>query len=316
MEKKAKVSVLVPFYNVEKYVGRCVESLFSQTYSNIEYVFVNDCTPDNSMDIINEYIDKFNVRNKCVIINHEVNKGISASRNDCLDNATGDYILFIDSDDYIDKDMVELLVKAAIENNADISGCGYIEEYKDHSVEMPQRYTNNHVEMMRAITLLTIKGVMWKLLIRRSIVEENQVRFIPDNTMVDDYLFCCQVFFYAKRFASVDKCMYHYIQYNPNNYSKTREFNITSQAKAIIKTEEFYKENGVYELVKDELLQRKFISKLPLLLNKNCYNVKLWRELFPESNNIWKKMNFSFKQKTLFQLASSPLYVLLYKYRL
>ena len=276
MEKKAKVSVLVPFYNVEKYVGRCVESLFSQTYSNIEYVFVNDCTPDNSMDIINEYIDKFNVRNKCVIINHEVNKGISASRNDCLDNATGDYILFIDSDDYIDKDMVELLVKAAIENNADISGCGYIEEYKDRSVEMPQRYTNNHVEMMRAITLLTIKGVMWKLLIRRSIVEENQVRFIPDNTMVDDYLFCCQVFFYAKRFASVDKCMYHYIQYNPNNYSKTREFNITSQAKAIIKTEEFYKENGVYELVKDELLQRKFISKLPLLLNKNCYNVKLW----------------------------------------
>ena len=316
MEKKAKVSVLVPFYNVEKYVGRCVESLFSQTYSNIEYVFVNDCTPDNSMDIINEYIDKFNVRNKCVIINHEVNKGISASRNDCLDNATGDYILFIDSDDYIDKDMVELLVKAAIENNADISGCGYIEEYKDRRVQMPQRYTNNHVEMMRAITLLTIKGVMWKLLIRRSIVEENQVRFIPDNTMVDDYLFCCQVFFYAKRFASVDKCMYHYIQYNPNNYSKTREFNITSQAKAIIKTEEFYKENGVYELVKDELLQRKFISKLPLLLNKNCYNVKLWRELFPESNNIWKKMNFSFKQKTLFQLASSPLYVLLYKYRL
>lgn len=316
MEKKAKVSVLVPFYNVEKYVGRCVESLFSQTYSNIEYVFVNDCTPDNSMDIINEYIDKFNVRNKCVIINHEVNKGISASRNDCLDNATGDYILFIDSDDYIDKDMVELLVKAAIENNADISGCGYIEEYKDHSVEMPQRYTNDHTEMMRAITVLTIKGVMWKLLIRRSIVEENQVRFIPDNTMVDDYLFCCQVFFYAKRFASVDKCMYHYIQYNPNNYSKTREFNITSQAKAIIKTEEFYKENGVYELVKDELLQRKFISKLPLLLNKNCYNVKLWRELFPESNNIWKKMNFSFKQKTLFQLASSPLYVLLYKYRL
>ena len=311
MEKKAKVSVLVPFYNVEKYVGRCVESLFSQTYSHIEYVFVNDCTPDNSMDIINEYIDKFNVRNKCVIINHEVNKGISASRNDCLDNATGDYILFIDSDDYIDKDMVELLVKAAIENNADISGCGYIEEYKDRSVEMPQRYTNNHVEMMRAITLLTIKGVMWKLLIRRSIVEENQVRFIPDNTMVDDYLFCCQVFFYAKRFASVDKCMYHYIQYNPNNYSKTREFNITSQAKAIIKTEEFYKENGVYELVKDELLQRKFISKLPLLLNKNCYNVKLWRELFPESNNVWKKMKFSFKQKILFRLASSPLSVLL-----
>lgn len=311
MEKKAKVSVLVPFYNVEKYVGRCVESLFSQTYSNIEYVFVNDCTPDNSMDIINEYIDKFNVRNKCVIINHEVNKGISASRNDCLDNATGDYILFIDSDDYIDVDMVEKLVLAAQENNADISGCGYIEEYEDHSVEIPQRYTNDHQEMMRAITLLTIKGVMWKLLIRRSIVDENKIRFIPDNTMVDDYLFCCQVFFYAKRFASVNRCMYHYIQYNPNNYSKTREFNITSQAKAIVKAEEFYKENDAYEIVRDVMLQRKFISKLPLLLNKSCYNVKLWRSLFPESNDAWTKMNFGYKQKALFWLASSPFYRLL-----
>ena len=311
MEKKAKVSVLVPFYNVEKYVGRCVESLFSQTYSNIEYVFVNDCTPDNSMDIINEYIDKFNVRNKCVIINHEVNKGISASRNDCLDNATGDYILFIDSDDYIDVDMVEKLVLAAQENNADISGCGYIEEYEDHSVEIPQRYTNDHQEMMRAITLLTIKGVMWKLLIRRSIVDENKIRFIPDNTMVDDYLFCCQVFFYAKRFASVNRCMYHYIQYNPNNYSKTREFNITSQAKAIVKAEEFYKENDAYEIVRNVMLQRKFISKLPLLLNKSCYNVKLWRSLFPESNDAWTKMNFGYKQKALFWLASSPFYRLL-----
>ena len=309
--EKVKVSILVPLYNVEKYVGRCVESLFSQTYANIEYVFVNDCTPDTSMEVITDYIEKYGVCDKCKIINHTVNKGISASRNDCLDNASGDYILFIDSDDYIDVDMVEKLVLAAQENNADISGCGYIEEYEDHSVEIPQRYTNDHQEMMRAITLLTIKGVMWKLLIRRSIVDENKIRFIPDNTMVDDYLFCCQVFFYAKRFASVNRCMYHYIQYNPNNYSKTREFNITSQAKAIVKAEEFYKENDAYEIVRDVMLQRKFISKLPLLLNKSCYNVKLWRSLFPESNDAWTKMNFGYKQKALFWLASSPFYRLL-----
>ena len=184
--EKVKVSILVPLYNVEKYVGRCVESLFSQTYANIEYVFVNDCTPDRSMEVITDYIEKYGVCDKCKIINHTVNKGISASRNDCLDNASGDYILFIDSDDFIDVDMVEKLVLAAQENNADISGCGYIEEYEDHSVEIPQRYTNDHQEMMRAITLLTIKGVMWKLLIRRSIVDENKIRFIPDNTMVDD----------------------------------------------------------------------------------------------------------------------------------
>ena len=240
-EHQIKVSILVPFYKVENYVGRCVESLFTQTYKNIEYVFVNDCTPDGSMEVINEKIDKYGMTDKCKMIIHEQNQGISSSRNDCLDNMTGDYFLFIDSDDYIDRDMVELLVEAAVKENADISGCGYIEEYADHSVEHPQKYTNDHDEMMRAITLLTIKGVMWKLLVRSTIVTEHkdEVRFIPDRNMVDDYFFCCQIFYYAQRFAGVDRCMYHWIQYNPNNYTHTTIFAVESQAAAIRKTEEF-----------------------------------------------------------------------------
>ena len=309
MENNIKVSILVPFFKVEKYVGKCVESLLTQTYQNIEYVFVNDASPDNSMEIINECIKKHGKQDQCKMIVHEQNKGISTSRNDCLDNATGDYFLFIDSDDYIDHDMVELLVAAAQKENADISGCGYIEEYDDHSIELPQTYTNDHDEMLRAITILTIKGVMWKLLIRRSIVTDHpEVRFIPNNNMVDDYLFCCQVFYYAKRFASVDKCMYHYIQYNPNNYSKKAIFNVESQAIAIQEVEKFYKEKGVYDIVKKELRQRKFISKLPLLLDKNCIDTKKWRTLFPESNDAWKEMQFSEANKIIFRLAQSPLH--------
>lgn len=309
MESNIKVSILVPFFKVEKYVGRCVESLFTQTYQNIEYVFVNDASPDKSMEIINECIRKHGKQDQCKMIVHEQNKGISTSRNDCLDNATGDYFLFIDSDDYIDNDMVELLVAAAKKENADISGCGYIEEYDDRSIDMPQTYTNDHDEMLKAITILTIKGVMWKLLIRRSIVTDNpEVRFIPNNNMVDDYLFCCQVFYYAKRFASVDKCMYHYIQYNPNNYSKKAVFNIESQAIAIQEVEKFYKEKGVYDIVRNELKQRKFISKLPLLLDKNCIDTKKWRALFPESNDAWKEMHFSQANKIIFRLAQSPLH--------
>lgn len=310
MEQSLKVSILVPFYKVEKYVGRCVESLFTQTYPNIEYVFVNDCTPDKSMEVINEYIAKYDAADKCKIIIHEQNMGISASRNDCLDNMTGDYFLFIDSDDYIDQNMVELLVEAAVKENADISGCGYIEEFADHSVEHPQYYTNDHDEMMRAITLLTIKGVMWKLLVRSTIVTEHkdEVRFIPDRNMVDDYLFCCQIFYYAQRFAGVDRCMYHWIQYNPNNYTHTTIFAVESQAAAIRKTEAFYKEKGVYSVVENALRQRKFISKLPLLLDKQCIDVKRWRNLFPECNGVWHQMSFSLGNRLLFRLALSPFY--------
>lgn len=313
MEHKIKVSILVPFYKVEQYVGRCVQSLFTQTYNNIEYVFVNDCTPDKSMEIINEMINKYDVASQCKMIIHDQNQGISASRNDCLDNMTGDYFLFIDSDDYIDNDMVELLVEAAIKENADIAGCGYIEEFADHSVEYPQKYTNDHDEMMKAITLLTIKGVMWKLLVRSTIVTEHrdEVRFIPDRNMVDDYLFCCQIFYYAQRFAGVDRCMYHWIQYNPNNYTHTTIFAIESQATAIRKTEEFYREKGVYEVVKDSLLQRKFVSKLPLLLDKNCRDVQRWRRIFPESNDVWREMRFSKGNKLIFCLAQSSFHWLI-----
>jgi len=309
-EHQIKVSILVPFYKVENYVGRCVESLFTQTYKNIEYVFVNDCTPDGSMEVINEKIDKYGMTDKCKMIIHEQNQGISSSRNDCLDNMTGDYFLFIDSDDYIDRDMVELLVEAAVKENADISGCGYIEEYADHSVEHPQKYTNDHDEMMRAITLLTIKGVMWKLLVRSTIVTEHkdEVRFIPDRNMVDDYFFCCQIFYYAQRFAGVDRCMYHYIQYNPNNYSHRTIYNINHQAEAIREAEKFYKEKGVYDIVSKELIQRKFISKLSLLLDKKCRDVKMWRSIFPESNKAWKDLRFSRGNELLFKIASSPFY--------
>ena len=311
MEHNVKVSILVPFYNVEKYVGRCVESLFTQTYQNIEYIFVNDCSPDKSIDVINEYINKYSVADKCKIISHTNNRGICASRNDLLDNATGKYILFIDSDDYIERDMVELLVEAAIKDDADISGCGYIEEFDDHSVEIPQVYTNDYIQMLKAITVLTLKGVMWKLLIKRSIIEENHIRFMPEKNMVDDYLFCCQVFYYSHSFTGVDRCMYHYIQFNPNNYSQRTFYNINHQAEAIRETEKFYKEKGVYDFVKKELIIRKFIAKKPLLMDKECIDVTKWREIFPESNNAWKELNFSRGNQLIFRLAQSHFYWLI-----
>ena len=310
MKQDIKVSILVPFFKVEKYVGRCVESLFTQTYQNMEYVFVNDCSPDNSQQVIEQKINEYGLSGRCKMIVHEHNLGISASRNDCLDNMTGDYFLFVDGDDYIDQDMVEQLVLAAQKENADISGCGYIEEYADHRVEHPQKYTNDHDEMMRAITILTLKGVMWKLLVRSSIVTDHkdEVRFIPDRNMVDDYLFCCQIFYYAQRFAGVNRCMYHWIQYNPNNYTHTTVFAVESQAAAMRKTEEFYREKGVYDVVEQAVRQRKFVLKLPLLLDKQCLDVRLWRKLFPESNDAWREMNFSKGNQRLFRLAQSPLY--------
>ena len=121
------VSICVPIYGVEKYIERCAISLFEQTYKNIEYIFVNDCTQDNSIDVLKSIIEKYPVRKNCVrIINHERNKGLGAARNTAITNATGMFIMHVDSDDYVEKDIVERLVKKQNENNSDIVTCGYI----------------------------------------------------------------------------------------------------------------------------------------------------------------------------------------------
>ena len=101
-----KISVIVPIYNVRLYIERCVRSLMEQTLENIEFIFVNDCTPDDSMDILHHVLKEYPKRRKQIkIIEHETNRGISAVRNTGLKNATGQYIIYCDSDDWVEKNM-------------------------------------------------------------------------------------------------------------------------------------------------------------------------------------------------------------------
>ena len=118
----AKVSVIVPIYNVSRFIKRCVESLFNQTLDDVEFIFVNDCTPDDSIDILKKVIADYPDRNT-MIINHEVNKGLPAARNTGLKAASGDYIFHCDSDDFIEPTMLNDLYYTACDDNADIVWC-------------------------------------------------------------------------------------------------------------------------------------------------------------------------------------------------
>ena len=299
-----KVSILVPIYNVEKFFSRCLESLFNQTYQNIEYVFVNDCTPDNSMVVLHNFMEKYPSRAKLVrIIENTNNCGIAIVRNTLIKNATGDYVLFVDSDDWIEEDMVEKLVDKAIQTDADVVGCDYYEDYPIKAVLCKQHYPTDHIEAMKAMTLLKIKGVLWKLLIRHDLIVKNNLSFIPEIHFGEDYIFCCKLFFYAKSISNVDEALYHYVQYNPNNYcSSNSDKRIQSFAKAIKTVETFYRENGILDMVNTELLQRKFLCKSSYALDKEKRNIKKWASYFPESNGIWRTMNYSVPNKMRFLL--------------
>ena len=115
------VTVIVPIYKVEKYIGYCAESLFAQTYSEIEYIFVNDCTPDKSVDIVRAVLEKYPERKLHVrFINNMINQGLAYCRNIGVSHAQGEYLMHVDSDDYVAKDAVENLLGTALRENADI----------------------------------------------------------------------------------------------------------------------------------------------------------------------------------------------------
>ena len=115
------VSILVPVYGVEKYIERCARSLFEQTYNNLEYIFVDDCTPDNSIAILKRVMEEYPMRKGQVrILRHERNRGIAAARNTALDAAQGSFLSHVDSDDYLARDAIRLLVNKQVETGADI----------------------------------------------------------------------------------------------------------------------------------------------------------------------------------------------------
>ena len=125
--KDYDVSIIVPIYNVEKYIEKCATTLLEQDYNNIEYIFVNDCTPDSSMKILKDIIERYpNRKDDIKIINNIKNSGSSLTRKYGLDASNGKYVLFVDSDDWINIDMVSKMYNAAESNDADIVCCDMI----------------------------------------------------------------------------------------------------------------------------------------------------------------------------------------------
>ena len=143
----AKVSVIVPIYNVSRFIKRCAESLLNQTLDDVEFIFVNDSTPDDSVDILKKVISDYPDRNT-MIINHEVNKGLPAARNTGLKVASGDYIFHCDSDDFVEPTMLNDLYNLACDEKADIVWCDWYLTFEKNERYMKQPdYTAGSIEI-------------------------------------------------------------------------------------------------------------------------------------------------------------------------
>lgn len=294
-----KVSILVPVYNVEAFIERCAVSLFEQTFDDIEYIFVNDCTPDNSIEVLKKVIEKYPNRNSHIkIIHHKTNRGLAGARNTGIQNATGDYILHIDSDDYIDLATVSLLYNSALTNDSDMVICDYILEWKNQKKHIVQSWDESNTEFIKQILAVDAMPCVWNKLIRRSIYISNDISAIEGVNLGEDLSVLPKLLYFAKKINKVDKNLIHYMQINPNSYTKNYNIkNIQNVISVMSELTFFFESKKDYYLYADSILKGKIRKKIDLIYNSDK---QYWDDLiniFPEINELRGYSFLSYREK-------------------
>ena len=204
-----KISVIIPIYNVEKYLKRCIESVIKQTYSDLEIILVDDGSQDGCAKICDEYKKK----DERIIVIHKKNGGLSDARNVGLKVATGEIISYIDSDDYLDLDMYEKMIKAMEEKNADIVVCGTNIDYEDGHTkvkcEKEEKSFNREEALIELNSFKSFDMAVWNKLYKREVVDNIE---FPVGKKSEDYFVMYQYFARAKKVVIINQAKYHYFQ--------------------------------------------------------------------------------------------------------
>lgn len=278
-----KVSVIIPFFKVAPFIERCAEALLGQTLGDVEFIFVDDASPDESRGILEEVIARHPERN-ARIVTHEANKGLPAARNTGLQYAAGEFIYHCDSDDWPEVTMLEIMYDAAVRENADIVYCDFLMEF-----EKGARYMTNpdYSEPERMIKEGFLAGLMkynvWNKLVRRDLYLKSGIRFPEGHGMGEDMTMILLAT-YASRTAHVKEALYHYVKLNSNAFSNT--FSERHLADIRFNSERTIEGLGDWEIDDKELYLNffKLNIKLPFLLSGDRKQRRLWKEWFPEAD--------------------------------
>ena len=217
-----KVSVLVPIYGVEHYIAQCAESLFLQTYENIEYIFVNDCTKDRSVSVLEEVLERFPQRKPQVtILHHEQNKGLGAARLTAIQAATGDYLMHVDSDDEVPVNAVALLAKQAETSGSDIVDGGYAMMCCGKLSGSYMPYVGSKTAFLKLLLCQNIVlSMVWARLYKRELYWRYQVLPVPGIDYAEDLAILPRLYYYATR-STVSSVVYHYRDDSAQSFTNT-----------------------------------------------------------------------------------------------
>lgn len=277
-----QVSIIIPVYNVAPFIEKCARSLLEQTLENIEFIFIDDCSPDNSIEILKRVIEEYPNRNVS-ILKQTVNKGVSAARELALSKATGKYIGFCDSDDWVDVDMYEKLVELAEKASADIVGCGYIlhTENKVEEYRFPMN-SDNRNSIFSFHCFGGIYGALWNKLIRKDFFHQHDKEMWKGITMWEDSCMMIPLRLHSSKTVFLDECLYHY---NVNVNSMTTKFSMKKVNDAIEATrrlEHYFLTEGFAEEAATLVSFLKIASKEVLLRFPEKEYVRMWKNTFPD----------------------------------
>lgn len=300
-----EISIIVPVYNVELYLRKCIESILEQTFKNFELIIVNDGSTDNSGIICKEY-RKIDPRIKII---HKFNNGLSSARNTGIEIAKGKYIGFIDSDDYINKYMFEILYENITKNNADISMCDYMEVYKDKNEiycekQNSEKLILNNIESLEKI--YDKEGwkyiIVWNKLYKKVLFSE--VRF-PVGKIHEDEMIVHEILYKAKKLVFDKSKLYYYLQRDNSIMSKKDNIQRLDIVEAMKNRADFFYNNNLRQLqYKAEYEYLKIFFKLYFkYINSGCkWNMRI-KELKKAYNSmvfrLLKNPNYNIKEKVM-----------------
>lgn len=279
LNKMKCISVIVPVYNVENYLHECVDSILRQTYSNIEVILVDDGSKDKSGSICDEYLEK----DSRIKVIHKENAGLGYARNSGLDIASGEYVTFVDSDDYIEENMIKKLYQGIVNNNVDECKMGFQRVTDTGVVYGEKKYEEEVFEGENARLKFfprmlgsapkkhdSIEMCVCGALFNNTLIQKNNIRFPSERVLIsEDLIFQMEFLQYAKGACTLSARMY---KYRINLNSLTKSYNATRLEKACFFYDEVLKRLLQYGYGKDEILRatKMFFINLKVCISQEC----------------------------------------------
>ena len=293
-DEKTLISIIVPVYRTEKYLDRCVESIVNQTYKNLEIILVDDGSPDDCPKMCDEWAKK----DKRIKVIHKENGGVSSARNIGIKSAKGKYIGFVDSDDYIEKEMYESLIDVLNKNkNLDYIYCDIYDAEKINNHSREDYKIISKIEKIEAI--FPFNASIWNGIFSRKIINENNIRFDENYFFAEDLIFLIQYLDKSSnKIIHFEKKLYHYVQNNESitHTTNNRKYNqnAINYFMAVKFTYQFL------ENTKTDIITNKYLDFMFHLLMKNI-NSNIKKEIINELK----------KQKKFFKVKHKLYYILL-----